>query len=185
MRSVIIGIGTDLAEVPRIRRSIENYGDRFLAPDLYRAGADVLIAKGECGRTVRGTLRGQGSGHEGDRDRPAARDHLEGLRGGERTSGRPTLRLSGVAKQIAERLGVAADLTVIDTYGGDGLCGCDLGGREVGNKRYRRRLNPAAELMAAGPLVLHGAGGGFQGCLFGGEGAAFGEVELCRCRASG
>ncbi len=105
MRSVIIGIGTDLAEVPRIRRSIENYGDRFLqriyteqerAYSSRRANAAerfaARFAAKEAGMKAIGT----------------------GLRHGitwkdfevvNEPSGRPTLVLSGVAKEIAERLG--------------------------------------------------------------------------------
>lgn len=106
MRSVIIGVGTDLAEVARIRRSIENYGDRFLnriytererAYSSRRANAAerfaARFAAKEAGMKAIGT----------------------GLRHGitwkdfevvNEASGRPTLVLSGVGKQIAERLGV-------------------------------------------------------------------------------
>ncbi len=104
---MILGIGTDLAEVPRIRRSIEQYGERFLnriyteAETAYasrKANADerfaARFAAKEAGMKAIGTgLR-----------RGVTWKDFEVIN---EPSGRPTLRLTGVARQIADRLGVA------------------------------------------------------------------------------
>jgi holo-[acyl-carrier protein] synthase len=106
MRSVILGIGTDLAEVPRIRRTIENYGERFLNR-IYTERERAYASK-------------KANGAERFAARFAAKEAGmkaigTGLRHGitwkdfevvNEPSGRPTLSLSGVAKQIAERMGV-------------------------------------------------------------------------------
>ena len=105
MRNVILGIGSDLAEVSRIRRSIENYGDRFLQriyTDGERAYASrkanaaerfaARFAAKEAGMKAIGTGLRHGITWK---DFEVANE----------PSGRPTLRLTGVAKQIAERLG--------------------------------------------------------------------------------
>jgi holo-[acyl-carrier protein] synthase len=102
---MVLGIGTDLAEVPRIRQSIERYGDRFLHrvyTEWERAYASrkanwaeryaARFAAKEAGMKAIGT----------------------GMRGGitwkdfeviNEPSGRPTLRLSGVALKRFQALG--------------------------------------------------------------------------------
>ncbi|HWF45428.1 MAG TPA: holo-ACP synthase [Bryobacteraceae bacterium] len=107
-------MGTDLAEVPRIRKSVERYGERFLHrvyTDRERAYASrkanwaesyaARFAAKEAGMKAIGT----------------------GLRGGvtwkdfevvNERSGRPALYLSGVARQVADQLGarqIAISLT--------------------------------------------------------------------------
>ncbi len=103
---MIVGTGIDLAEVPRVRASIERYGERFLRrvftekeiayverkANKYERYAARFAAK-EAGMKAIGT----------------------GWRGGIRwqdfevsnlPSGRPTLRFHGVAADHARRLGV-------------------------------------------------------------------------------
>jgi len=105
---LIVGTGIDLAEVPRIRASIERYGDRFLDriyTPLERAYVQrkankferyaARFAAKEAGMKALGT---------GWRRGVTWQDfEVVNL-----PSGRPTLRLHGVAKQIAEKLGVRA-----------------------------------------------------------------------------
>ena len=102
---MIIGIGTDLAEVPRIRRSIENYGDRFLQR-IYTEGERAYSSrKANAAERFAARFAAKEAGMKAIGT---------GLRHGitwkdfevvNEPSGRPTLVLSGVAKQIAERLG--------------------------------------------------------------------------------
>jgi holo-[acyl-carrier protein] synthase len=103
---MILGTGVDLAEVDRIRHSVENYGERFLQrvytareiayvqrkANKYERYAARFVAK-EAGMKAIGT----------------------GWRGGVRwqdfevvnlPSGRPTLLLHGVAAEVANRMGV-------------------------------------------------------------------------------
>jgi holo-[acyl-carrier protein] synthase len=105
MRSVIIGIGTDLAEVPRIRRSIENYGDRFLHRIYTERERAYSSRKANAAERFAARFAAKEAGMKAIGT---------GLRHGiswkdfevvNEPSGRPTLVLSGVAKQIADRLG--------------------------------------------------------------------------------
>jgi holo-[acyl-carrier protein] synthase len=103
---MILGIGSDLAQVDRICKSIAQYGDRFL---------NRVFTEGE---------RAYASSKANSAERFAARFAAKeagmkaigtGWRSGvtwkdfevvNERSGQPTLRLSGVALQIAARLGV-------------------------------------------------------------------------------
>ena len=105
MRSVIIGIGTDLAEVPRIRRSIENYGDRFLHRIYTERERAYSSRKANAAERFAARFAAKEAGMKAIGT---------GLRHGiswkdfevvNEPSGRPTLVLSGVAKQIADLLG--------------------------------------------------------------------------------
>ena len=106
MRSVILGIGTDLAEVARIRRSIENYGDRFLHRIYTERERAYASRKANAAERFAARFAAKEAGMKAIGT---------GLRRGvtwkdfevvNEPSGRPTLKLTGVAKQIAERLGV-------------------------------------------------------------------------------
>jgi len=105
---VILGTGIDLAEVPRIRASVERFGERFLErvytsverayverkANKYERYAARFAAK-EAGMKALGTGWRRGvTWHDFE---------VANL-----PSGRPTLRLHGVAKQIAEGQGVRA-----------------------------------------------------------------------------
>ena len=103
---MIIGTGIDLAEVPRIRASIERYGDRFLQrvyteqerayvqrkANKFERYAARFAAK-EAGMKALGTGWRRGvTWHDFE---------VANL-----PSGRPTLRLHGVARAIADKMGV-------------------------------------------------------------------------------
>lgn len=103
---MIVGIGSDLAEVGRIKRSLARWGDRFLNrvyTDRERAYAArkanaaerfaARFAAKEAGMKAIGTGWNFGVTWK---DFEVVNE----------SSGRPTLRLNGVAKQIAATLGV-------------------------------------------------------------------------------
>jgi holo-[acyl-carrier protein] synthase len=103
---MIVGIGTDLAEVGRIKRSLARWGDRFLnrvyteRERAYAAGkanaAERLAARfaaKEAGMKAIGTGWNFGVSWK---DFEVVNE----------SSGRPTLRLNGAAQRIASRLGV-------------------------------------------------------------------------------
>lgn len=105
---MILGTGVDLAEVARIRASIERYGERFIRrvftereaayaerkANKYERYAARFAAK-EAG------MKAIGTGWSGG---IAWRDlEITNL-----PSGRPTLALHGVAREVADRLGVQA-----------------------------------------------------------------------------
>ena len=104
---MILGTGIDLAEVPRIRASIERYGARFLdrvytphertyverKANKFERYAARFAAK-EAGMKALGTGWRRGvTWHD-----------FEVVN---MPSGRPTLRLHGIAKQIADQMGVS------------------------------------------------------------------------------
>ncbi len=105
---MILGTGVDLAEVARIRASIERYGDRFTRR-VFTAGEIAYVerkankyeryaarfAAKEAGMKAIGT--GWSSGVK-----------WQDLEVANLPSGRPTLALHGAAEEIATRLGVKA-----------------------------------------------------------------------------
>jgi holo-[acyl-carrier protein] synthase len=103
---VIVGTGIDLAEVPRIRASIERYGMKFLErvyTPLERAYVERKANKFEryAARFAakEAAMKALGTGwRRGVRWQDFEVSNLP--------SGRPTLRLHRAAKEIAESMGV-------------------------------------------------------------------------------
>jgi holo-[acyl-carrier protein] synthase len=103
---MIVGTGIDIAEVPRIRRSLERFGDRFLKR-IYTAG-EIRYCDSKANRVERYAARfaakeaamkalGTGWSH-GVRWRDCEVSRMPG--------GRPTINFHGKAGEIAARLGV-------------------------------------------------------------------------------
>lgn len=103
---MIVGTGIDIAEVPRIRQSIERFGDRFLQR-IYTAG-EIRYCDSKANRIERFAARfaakeaamkalGTGWSH-GVRWRDCEVVRLPG--------GRPNIQFHGRAGEIAARLGV-------------------------------------------------------------------------------
>ena len=103
---MIVGTGIDIAEVPRIKQSIERFGDRFLQR-IYTAG-EIRYCDSKANRVERYAARfaakeaamkalGTGWGH-GVRWRDCEVVRLPG--------GRPAIAFHGKAGEIAARLGV-------------------------------------------------------------------------------
>ena len=61
---MIVGTGIDIAEVPRIRQSIERFGDRFLQR-IFTAAKSSIATQGKPRGALCRALRRQRSGHEG------------------------------------------------------------------------------------------------------------------------
>jgi len=111
---VIVGIGTDLAEVDRIQASVERYGARFIER-IYTA-TEIAYVESKANRFERYAARfaakeaGMKAIGTGWRRGVRWQDfEVTNLR-----SGKPTLALHGVAAQVAERLGarsIALSLT--------------------------------------------------------------------------
>jgi len=117
---MIVGSGVDLAEVPRIRASIERFGDKFVQriytpleiayvqrkANKYERFAARFAAK-EAGMKALGTGWRMGV-------------RWQDFEVANLPSGRPTLRLHGIAREYSERLGVKAvslSLTHTAEYG--------------------------------------------------------------------
>jgi holo-[acyl-carrier protein] synthase len=103
---MIIGTGIDIAEVPRIRHSIERFGDRFLKR-IYTAG-EIRYCDSKANRVERyaarfaakeAAMKALGTGwSRGVRWRDCEVSRLPG--------GRPTILFHGKAGEIAASLGV-------------------------------------------------------------------------------
>ena len=103
---MIVGTGVDLAEVPRIRAAIERHGQRFV--ERIFTPAEIAYVERKANHFERyaarfaakeAGMKAIGTGWKGGvlwRDFEVAN----------LPSGQPTLRLHGVASQIAQRLGV-------------------------------------------------------------------------------
>lgn len=103
---MIVGTGVDLAEVPRIRASIERFGDRFIQR-IYTA-AEIAYVERKANRYERYAARfaakeaGMKAIGTGWKRGVTWHDfEVANL-----PSGKPTLRLHGMAAQFADRLGV-------------------------------------------------------------------------------
>lgn len=103
---MILGTGVDLAEVPRIRAAIERHGDRFIER-IYTV-PEIAYVERKANRFERYAARfaakeaGMKAIGTGWKRGVSWRDfEVVNL-----PSGRPTLRLHGVASEIAQQLGV-------------------------------------------------------------------------------
>ena len=103
---MIIGTGIDLAEVPRIRAAIERFGESFLRR-VYTEGERAYVDR-KANRyeryAARFAAKEAGMKALGTGWRRGVRWH--DFEVANLPSGRPTLRLHGVAKDIAAQLGV-------------------------------------------------------------------------------
>jgi holo-[acyl-carrier protein] synthase len=103
---MIVGTGIDIAEVPRIRRAIERFGDRFLHR-IFTAG-EMRYCNSKANRTERyaarfaakeAAMKALGTGwNHGVRWRDCEVTRMPG--------GRPTISFHGVAAEFSARLGV-------------------------------------------------------------------------------
>jgi len=103
---MILGTGVDLAEVPRIRAAIEHHGSRFIER-IYTV-LEIAYVERKANRFERYAARfaakeaGMKAIGTGWKRGVTWRDfEVANL-----PSGRPTLRLYGVAAQVAQQLGV-------------------------------------------------------------------------------
>jgi len=103
---MIVGTGVDLAEVPRIRSSIERYGARFI--DRIYTPAEIAYVERKANRyeryAARFAAKEAGMKAIGTGWRRGVR--WQDFEVANLPTGKPTLRLHGVAAQVALRLGV-------------------------------------------------------------------------------
>lgn len=103
---MIIGIGTDLAEVGRIRDSIERFGPRFLNR-IYTEGERAYAqSKANSGERFAARFAAKEAGMKAIGTGWNFGVTWKDFEVVNERSGRPTLRLSGVAQSVAQRLGV-------------------------------------------------------------------------------
>lgn len=103
---MIVGMGADLAEVDRIRSSIERYGARFI--ERVYTPSEIAYVERKANRferyAARFAAKEAGMKAIGTGWRRGVRWH--DFEVANLPSGKPTLALHGVAAQIAEQLGV-------------------------------------------------------------------------------
>jgi holo-[acyl-carrier protein] synthase len=103
---MIVGTGVDLAEVPRIRASIERFGAKFV-DRIYTAG-EIAYVERKANKyeryAARFAAKEAGMKAIGTGWRMGVTWH--DFEVANLPSGRPTLRLHGVAARVAEKLGV-------------------------------------------------------------------------------
>jgi len=103
---MIVGIGTDLAEVDRIQHAIERHGQRFI--DRIYTPAEIAYVERKANRyeryAARFAAKEAGMKAVGTGWRRGVR--WQDFEVANLPSGRPTLKLHGVAEQIAQALGV-------------------------------------------------------------------------------
>jgi len=103
---MIVGIGTDLAEVDRIRDAIARHGQRFI--DRIYTPAEIAYVERKANRyeryAARFAAKEAGMKAVGTGWRRGVR--WQDFEVANLPSGRPTLKLHGVAEQIAQALGV-------------------------------------------------------------------------------
>lgn len=105
---MIVGMGVDLAEVPRVRATVERFGARFI--ERVFTAAEIAYVERKANRFERyaarfaakeAGMKAIGTGWKrGVRWRDFEVANLP--------SGKPTLRLHGEAARVAEQLGVKA-----------------------------------------------------------------------------
>ena len=103
---MILGTGVDLAEVGRIRSAIERYGDRFVQR-IYTA-AEIAYVERKANRFERyaGRFAAKEAGMKAIGTGWKRGVRWQDFEVSNLPSGRPTLRLHGVAAQLAEKMGV-------------------------------------------------------------------------------
>ena len=103
---MIVGTGVDLAEVPRIKASIERFGARFV--ERIYTPAEIAYVERKAIRferyAARFAAKEAGMKAIGTGWRHGVR--WQDFEVANLPSGKPTLRFHGVAAQIAEKLGV-------------------------------------------------------------------------------
>ena len=103
---MIVGTGVDLAEVPRIRASIERFGARFI--ERIYTPAEIAYVERKANRweryAARFAAKEAGMKAIGTGWRHGVR--WQDFEVANLPSGKPTLRLHGVAARVADKLGV-------------------------------------------------------------------------------
>src|SRR6476660_4650795 len=103
---MIVGMGTDLIEVDRIRQSVDRYGDKFLRRVYTEKESAYAMSKRNFAERLAGRFAVKEAGMKaigtGWRRGVTWRD-FEVIN---EPGGRPTLRLTGAAGRIAQGFGV-------------------------------------------------------------------------------
>ena len=103
---MILGIGTDLAEVARIRQSIDRFGERFVNRIYTERERSYAATKANSVERFAARFAAKEAGMKAIGTGWNFGVTWQDFEVVNERSGRPALRLSGVAREVAERLGV-------------------------------------------------------------------------------
>lgn len=103
---MILGVGTDLAEVARIRQSIDRFGERFLSRIYTDNERSYAASKANAAERFAARFAVKEAGMKAIGTGWNFGVTWKDFEVVNERSGRPTLRLSGIARDIAVRLGV-------------------------------------------------------------------------------
>jgi holo-[acyl-carrier protein] synthase len=105
---MIIGMGTDLAEVKRIHASIERFGDRFLNRIFTPLERRYALSKANSAERFAARFAAKEAGMKAIGTGFSSGVSWQHFEVSNQASGRPILRLSGRALEVANKLGVKA-----------------------------------------------------------------------------
>ena len=103
---MIVGIGTDLAEVSRVRDSVSRFGDRFLGRVYTQRERDYAQSKANAAERLAARFAAKEAGMKAIGTGWSRGVRWRDIEVINERSGRPTLHLHGAALQIAESIGV-------------------------------------------------------------------------------
>ena len=103
---MILGIGSDLAEVSRIRASRERFGERFLHRIYTGAEIKYALSKANADERLAGRFAAKEAGMKALGTGLSGGITWKDFAVGREPSGKPTLALSGKAAEIAQQKGI-------------------------------------------------------------------------------
>jgi len=103
---MVLGIGTDLAEVGRIGKSVERFGERFLARVYTQNERTYAMRKANWPERLAARFAAKEAGMKAIGTGLSGGVSWQHFEVANEPSGRPTLRLSGAALKVADAMGV-------------------------------------------------------------------------------
>ncbi len=103
---MVVGIGTDLAEIERVRRSVERFGKRFLARVYTKEEIAYCLSKKSSAESFAARFAAKEAGAKALGTGISRGVNWREFAVKRAPSGQPSLHLSGRAAEIAQALGV-------------------------------------------------------------------------------
>jgi holo-[acyl-carrier protein] synthase len=103
---MILGIGTDLVEVDRIEDSVRRFGERFLKRIYTESEQRYALSKANSAERLAARFAAKEAGMKAIGTGWSQKVSWQDFCVANEPSGRPTLKLSGAAAEIARRKGV-------------------------------------------------------------------------------
>jgi holo-[acyl-carrier protein] synthase len=103
---MVLGIGTDLAEVERIGKSVERFGERFLTRIYTAQERAYAMRKANWAERLAARFAAKEAGMKAIGTGLSGGVSWQHFEVANEPSGRPTLRLTGMARKVADAMGV-------------------------------------------------------------------------------